>query len=405
MLKILIIPSWYPTEKKPVEGSFFREQALAMNHLYNLKIFYPVKKQAGRLSRFFNSLLYILKITPQVEFIKCSKFDDPKIISFYYTSGIAMLDLDQRIMEWQCNVAFSKMAESGWIPDLIHAQCTVQGGLISNSISKKFNLPYIITEHNIFLMHLYSKEIQALMKSALENAKLVLSVSEHQKRTILMNGIDCHPVVVGNMVDENIFYLSPERPEIFTILYITFNHYIKDNTTFFKAVKLFKQKARGPFKIKFLGRSIDPYQPDSFAVLADSYGLKDDIEIDEYVGRDRISDYYHNSDVLISTSIAETFGLSMCEALFCGIPIISTANGGVDDIINDKNGIKVKIQDELAVCDALLKVFNKEIVFDPLEIRNTVINKFSKGVFIKNMDRIYCSAIEKTEFGGIKFLD
>jgi hypothetical protein len=62
-------------------------------------------------------------------------------------------------------------------------------------------------------------------------------------------------------------------------------------------------------------------------------------------------------------------------------------------MINEKNGIKVKIQDADAICEALLRIFKKEIIFDPQEIRNSVINKFSKRVFLNIMNKIYCSSI------------
>lgn len=396
MKKILIIPSWYPTKKRPIEGSFFQEQALAMKQFYDIKIFYPKKIQVGRLLRLFNTLLYFLKIKPSIEFIKDNFANDPEKFLFHYIGGVRKLKLDEKLMEWQCNTAFEKIIKSGWKPELIHAQCTAFGGIISYFISKKYNIPYIITEHNVFLFHLYLKETQDLMRPALENAKIVLSVSEHQKRMILMHDIHCHPIVVGNMIDENIFRIAPEKHQLFTILYIGYDHYIKDNETFFKAVNLFHQKLKEPFKIKLLGRTRRSAKANPFLILAKNYGVTDFIEIVENVERGEIVKYFQESDVVVSTSIAETFGVSMCEALFCGIPIISTANGGVDEMINVKNGIKVNIQDESAICDALIKIFNKEIVFDPQEIRNTVIDKFSKQTFIKKLDRIYCSAIDDT---------
>jgi hypothetical protein len=193
MQKVLIIPSWYPTKERPLEGSFFREHALAMNHLYEIKIFYPIWKEQGRLSKLVKSLSYLLKFKPPIEFLKDEYESLPEVYSFYYSGGIGKLRIEQKMLEWQCNQAYIKLLETGWKPDLIHAQCTTPGGIIGSFISKVFNLPYIITEHNIFLLHLYPKKIQKLMKLALERAKTVVSVSEHQKRMILMHDINCHP--------------------------------------------------------------------------------------------------------------------------------------------------------------------------------------------------------------------
>jgi glycosyltransferase involved in cell wall biosynthesis len=393
-IKILIIPSWYPTKKRPIEGSFFHEQALALSQLYDIKIFYPNQKKVGRFLRLLNTFLYLLKITPSVEFAKDNFSNYPEIFDFQYTGGIGKLKLEGEILSWECNAAYQKIIKTGWIPDLIHAQSTSLGGIISYLISKKYKIPYIITEHSIFLFHLYPKEIQLLMKKALENANNVIAVSEHQKRMILIHDINCCPEVVGNMIDDSVFKIEQKKNKIFTILFISFDSYIKDNETFFKAIKMFHQKTKEEFNVKLLGRSLKSLKENPFFILANKYDLLSNVDIIENVEREKIATYFQNSDVLVSTSIAETFGVSMCEALFSGIPIISTANGGVEDMVDDKNGIKVNIKDEEAICDALLKISNKEIVFNPQVIRNTIIDKFSKEVFIKRIDKIYRTALK-----------
>ena len=218
MRKVLIIPSWYPTENRPLEGSFFREQALAMKDLYEIKIFYPQSEERGRLSKLMSSLFYMLRLKPEIEFLKDNYACEPEKYSFHYSGGIGRLRLGQKMLEWQCLAAFEKVLETGWKPDVIHAQCTSPGGIISSFISKKYNVPFIITEHNIFLLHLYPEKIRTLMKSALENARIVIAVSEHQKKMILMQGINCHPVVVGNMVDDSIFDIAPKTISIITNL-------------------------------------------------------------------------------------------------------------------------------------------------------------------------------------------
>ena len=364
-----------------------------MKDLYEIKKFYPQSEERGRLSKLMSSLFYMLRLKPEIEFLKDNYACEPEKYSFHYSGGIGRLRLGQKMLEWQCLAAFEKVLETGWKPDVIHAQCTSPGGIISSFISKKYNVPFIITEHNIFLLHLYPEKIRTLMKSALENARIVIAVSEHQKKMILMQGINCHPVVVGNMVDDSIFDIAPKKLKIFNILYISYDHYIKDNETFFRAVKMFQQKMKDPFTVKILGRNTMSDRSNTFENLRDNFDLGNQVEIIEYVEREEIVKFFHETDVLVSTSIAETFGISLCEALFCGVPIISTANGGVDEMITDRNGIKVRIQDEAAICNALLKIFNKEIIFNPQEIRNSVINKFTKEIFRGKMDEIYSSAL------------
>jgi glycosyltransferase involved in cell wall biosynthesis len=92
---------------------------------------------------------------------------------------------------------------------------------------------------------------------------------------------------------------------------------------------------------------------------------------------------------LVSTSIAETFGVAQCEAMMCGVPVIATANGGIDDFISNENGIKIPIQDYEALADAIMKIKNREIVFDKNVVRNSVLNKYGSDAFSKRLKNIY----------------
>ncbi|MDZ4203228.1 MAG: glycosyltransferase [Bacteroidales bacterium] len=393
--KILVIPSWYPTEERPLEGTFFQEQALAMSELYDIRILYPEKATKNRFVRLLNTLKYILRIRPRIEFINITFTKEPKLYSFTIVGSLGILWFYEKVMTWEYNAAIEKVIKSGWKPDLIHAQSVVYGGIYSYFIALKHKIPYIITEHNVFLLSDYSIKVQRLIKSSLEHAKLVLAVSQHQQRMILMHGIKCKTQVIGNMIDEHKFYIAPPHHQAFTILFITYNGFIKDNETFLRAIKLFKQKSIHPFVVNVLGRTFENGISDYFISLVKDYDLSDCVELTGSVDRTQIVNYFQTSNVFVSTSIAETFGVSLCEALFCGVPIISTANGGVDDMIDKKNGVLVNIQDADAICEALIKISNKEIVFDPVDVRNTVIDKFGKKEFIKKMDFFYSSAMNE----------
>jgi glycosyltransferase involved in cell wall biosynthesis len=56
----------------------------------------------------------------------------------------------------------------------------------------------------------------------------------------------------------------------------------------------------------------------------------------EHLGmQDQIQDLLPQADLFLSASETESFGLSMLEAMSCGVPCISTAVGGVGEVIGD----------------------------------------------------------------------
>jgi glycosyltransferase involved in cell wall biosynthesis len=391
--KVLVIPSWYPTRQKPIEGSFFQEQAIAMSHLYDTKILYHSQKIQNRLVRFLNTIKFLLKVKPKIKFLEDTYTKEPTMLLFETESTLGIFGINRKALIRDYLVAFERITSLGWYPDVIHAHCVFFGGIIGSSIGLRFNVPYIITEHNVFQFYSFHPSLQKLIKSAFESAQSVISVSKHQSRMILMPGINCQPINVGNLINQDVFFIKPRANRIFTILFVSYDSYIKDNDTFFKAISLFRSKSTFPFVVKILGRTLNNDNSNYFYLLAQKYNVTDCVEITNLVSRNEIVSFFQLADVFVSTSIAETFGVSMCEALFCGVPIISTANGGVDEMIDEKNGILVDLKDHGAISAALIKIANKEFIYNRDEVRATAVDKFGKEAFIQKMNIAYTSAI------------
>lgn len=68
----------------------------------------------------------------------------------------------------------------------------------------------------------------------------------------------------------------------------------------------------------------------------------------------KMPEVLQNYDVMLFPSLGEGFGLSMAEAMACGLPVISTANTGAYDIVSDaQNGFIVPIQDADAIANKM----------------------------------------------------
>lgn len=62
-------------------------------------------------------------------------------------------------------------------------------------------------------------------------------------------------------------------------------------------------------------------------------GLQERVLVPGFV--DDLADFYHASDLFLSTSRYEGFGLAIAEAMAAGVPAVSTDVGGVRDVIGD----------------------------------------------------------------------
>ena len=61
---------------------------------------------------------------------------------------------------------------------------------------------------------------------------------------------------------------------------------------------------------------------------------------------EKMAEYFQASDLYIHTADAETFGLTVCEALACGAPVVSTNAGGIPELVHDgETGYTVPVGD------------------------------------------------------------
>nr|WP_285889738.1 glycosyltransferase [Neobacillus niacini] len=71
--------------------------------------------------------------------------------------------------------------------------------------------------------------------------------------------------------------------------------------------------------------------------------FKDKCDFEGHVTKDKLLHFFSKADILIFPSLADGFGLSVLEALSCGIPTICSDNSGVSDLIEDGyNGFVVR---------------------------------------------------------------
>src|SRR5439155_13262833 len=89
-----------------------------------------------------------------------------------------------------------------------------------------------------------------------------------------------------------------------------------------------------------------------FAEQVGRLGLTDRVLVREKV--DGIEDYLQIADVGLYTSDAESFCLSILEAMCFGCPSVSTRVGGIPEVVEDnESGLLVPAGDVAALAEAL----------------------------------------------------
>jgi len=401
--KVLVIPSWYPTKENKFIGNNYPLQLNLTNDDFEPFVLFGRAKKRGVIKTFYFFLFKInqtfeIQVPPVGTGFYYPQLDYIRWLNKCNSVNLVIEKLNYKLMSKFYYYQFVKLLNRGWTPDLIHSFSSINGGIVGFYLSMKTKIPYVLSEHQVFLLYQHSKYKIDLLRKSFIYANKVIAVSEHQKRQILMNYIDCKPIVLGNFIDDKLFFYNSKDNVVFTILVVTYDSFIKDNATLFKAIRELIKRNICDFKVKiiggnFKGEKVNDKDNPLFKYL-EEFDLTHYVELIGFVSKTEMWRYYQKADVLISTSIAETFGMAQCEALMSGIPVISTSNGGIDDMINSFNGIKVELQDYKQIANAIIKVKNKEIIFNPKLIRGSVKNKYGRENFSKRITEIYTDAMK-----------
>lgn len=122
---------------------------------------------------------------------------------------------------------------------------------------------------------------------------------------------------------------------------------------------------------------------------ADRIGATEHIE---FLGNvENVGALLEKSDVFILSSDSEALPISILEAMAHGLPIVSTAVGGVPDIVTD-NGLLVEKGNMSALSEAILKMANSDDFRAECRKKSfEYVQKFSVDNIIKKYEKLYLS--------------
>jgi glycosyltransferase involved in cell wall biosynthesis len=95
---------------------------------------------------------------------------------------------------------------------------------------------------------------------------------------------------------------------------------------------------------------------------------------------------FNAADVFVSASLMETYGLTLIEAMSCGIPVVAFRTGGVPEAVPDEGGILCALLDAAAFKAAIQKLRHSEA------LRNELGNSARKLVAARNAKSRFAAA-------------
>lgn len=124
-----------------------------------------------------------------------------------------------------------------------------------------------------------------------------------------------------------------------------------------------------------------------------------ELDIDEnvifmgYLSEEAKFQYLTQSDIFLLSSLHEGFGICLLEAMYCGLPIVATDNGGQTDFLtNGRNVFFTHPEDDKSLAEEVTKLINND------QLRHQMADNNKKDIqkyFIGNVAQKYLLVLKK----------
>ncbi len=386
-LNVLFIASWYPTQEQPFNGDFIQRHAKAVALYCNVTV------------------VHIAPALQKEKFVIEEKQNENireiRVFHRKINSGVSVTKSLRNyfIKRKAFKMALQMVQKSGNI-DMVHLNVLFPSGIFAMFLKKKYNIPYIITEHwSKFLSDSdddFTNSELFLIKRIVNNAETVCPVSGNLKNAMLSMGFETTYQIIPNVVNTNLFFPAKDKkkPDKLRFVHVSsMEDEVKNITGILAAVK--KAYDQSPdFSLTFVGGDdIENYK--KYAV---KIGIPDGVlQFTGTVNYEKVAEIIQQKDVFLMFSNYENLPCVISEALVCGLPVIASAVGGTPEMIDETNGCLVKKQDVDELAERIVKIIKFYPFFDCASIAKKAKSKYSYEVVGKQYYNLYRKILTENE--------
>ncbi len=382
--KVLVIPSWYPDKYNPINGIFFKEQAEALNRYVDVAILSVSQIQLNKPHEI------ICKERTNV-------YEEKGVLTFRYNYinwAPKVNRLNEKLYKMKIIKAYQQVLLKFGKPDIIHAHVSYPAGYAAMILSKKYNIPFIVTEHATFFERLMNDRSKSMQK-IFTHADYYIAVSNSLKNRVIEAGRhQCE--VIPNFINMDKFEQGKKvksgNENNYTFINISIPSYKKGIDILLKAFQeVVHNHHHKNIHLKIIG---DGPKQQEYKMLSNSLGLQDNCTFYGQVSNEELVQHLKSSDSLIISSRIETFGVVGIEAMSCGIPVLATRCGGPEDYINDDVGILVENENIHNLAKGMIDIVNNYSKYNSFNIKEYVVKNYSDDAICKRIIDIYIKVLK-----------
>jgi len=311
-LKVLVVPSWYPSIGSELSGIFVQDQAEVLSAEHDVAVLYPTVENWRVLFRGVSK--WDVESWDRLTVARPTVLRRPRDNgqSGYHNAFVRGVRSGSRVLE-----------RSWGRPDVVHAHVAVSGGWAACAVADRAAVPLVLTEHSSpFSARLTTESDRRGVDLALNTARLILPVGETPEAEIkeyaASRGIDVlgRMQVLGNVVRTDYFGVSESAVTASPPLFLTVSVLSpqKDIASLLRAARLLLDRRR-EFRLVIGG---DGPLAGELQGLCRELGLGAVCEFAGQMSREQVRLRLQSCTALVSSSVHESFGIAVAEAMACG---------------------------------------------------------------------------------------
>jgi glycosyltransferase involved in cell wall biosynthesis len=282
-------------------------------------------------------------------------------------------------------------------PDIIHVHSPGGIGIEGLICAKKLNIPSIITAHSMFASSVKHLNLLGLEKTGfmqeivwksfvmfLNSFNCIIAPSKPMKKELEKHGVKKHIYAISNGIDTKRF--SPiSHKKKYGLIYVGRLVYEKNIITVLKALKRLSEKG---INLSFAVAGRGP-ELNNLKKYADENNLN--VKFLGLIKNEKLPEIYNKSKIFITASVIETEGLTIVEAMACGLPIISVKFLAIPSVVkNNVNGILSAAYDDRTMAENIEKLIcNRKLREKMSKMSIKLSKKYSLDKTNNELEQLY----------------
>lgn len=369
-LDILFLCGWYPSKVNPTNGDFIQRHAEAVAGKHKVSVLHIISDENTTEGNI--EFKEINGISTYIGYIKKTK--NPLLKTYRY------FEIFKRIITLIGSF------------NVVHLNSLFPFGLLALYLKTKRKVPFIISEHWTGYHYPQSQNLRfferLLSKKIVKNAVFVCPVTKNLGDSMQNLGFKGNYLKVPNVVDTEIFKPKDYINKEFTIVHISSLFDVHKNISDMIMIAKSLENKIGNFTWKFIGGSSDEFKHQ----INELNFTSAKIDFFNHIPQVELVNHLQTADVFVLFSNYENLPCVILESFSCGVPVISTNVGGINEFFPEEFGKLIQPKNKEELLKYLIHYYSKPKI-DKEKMHNYAVDIFSKKAIEKQFSDLYYKSL------------